>query len=106
MADSRFNNITAQEVNKIITDAVPENTSRSTKFAVKLLKEWLAQQDVFMTPLEDMGKTELSKCLERFSVSQTKRRELLQSYYPQERQSRHRPLFAEPRHEKALQHHG
>ena len=36
MATERFQNVTSSEINQIISNAVPENIKRSTKFAVKI----------------------------------------------------------------------
>ena len=111
----RFKNVTTSEVNEVINNAVPENTKKATKFAVKIFNgqcinfyclhfcsrtgklqlsktimqlfqpifvaskdseraitffsEWFSQQTEFSTPLEDMEKSELAKCLERFYLS-------------------------------------
>ncbi|XP_073256114.1 uncharacterized protein KIAA1958-like [Porites lutea] len=71
---SRFEEVSPEEIKRIVDNATPINTKRSTKYGLKIFIEWLDSPGgkKFSKSIEEMSKQELNDCLKSFYTSARK----------------------------------
>ncbi|KAL9953873.1 hypothetical protein ACROYT_G041346 [Oculina patagonica] len=66
---SRFREVSEDDIESVLQSAIPEKTKQSTKYGIKIFKDWFSTQKEITTPIEQQTKAELNTCLQKFYVS-------------------------------------
>ncbi|KAM7428138.1 hypothetical protein ABFA07_020841 [Porites harrisoni] len=71
---SRFEEVSSEEIKRIVDNATLINTKRSTKYGLRIFIEWLDSPGgkKFSKSIEEMSKQELNDCLKSFYTSARK----------------------------------